>query len=362
MGKFKLGSPRVNPLKSRGFMNNSPFTSNGNTMAFNKEGEDKEKPASSEKEAKVIAGDRANENLEKSDKKEIGRSSSQRKGEQDGVSGTFTDEKINYEQIGKGEKSWKQAYDDALKMGYRKADESFEDYVARAKRERMSSETTSTFEADKTEPETKTPDLSYLKNYTLKQPRIGKDKMWGGELLAQTKVAEGQSVLPLTAANAQFFNLNPDNYGGTAEDEEIDRKLRFQKQVQNYTPKSRAMMEARYKSANKSKEHDGMTAKEYYDSLLNYQVPEGYKPFWEREGGDSRGTDNYQNQVAQGKADMQVQQTETNTGIKRPQNLNNNFIENNSQFDEQEIRDMKALQEKNQKKAGPGTRTLSANL
>jgi hypothetical protein len=44
MGKFKLGSPRVNPLKSRGFMNNSPFTSNGNTMAYNNgepEGDDK---------------------------------------------------------------------------------------------------------------------------------------------------------------------------------------------------------------------------------------------------------------------------------------------------------------------------------
>jgi hypothetical protein len=335
MGKFKLGSPRVNPLKSRGFMNNSPFTSNGNTMAYNKEGEDKEKPASSEKEAKVIAGDRAKENVEKSDKKEIGRSSTTRKGEQDGKSGTFTDEKIDYEQIGRGEKSWRQAYDDALPKGYRKADESFEDYVARAKKERMSSETNSTFVEDKTEPEPKKPDLSYLKNYTLKQPRIGKDKMWGGELLAQTKVAEGQSTLPLTAANAQYFNLTPDTYGGTAEDEEISRALSAQKKVQGYTPKSRAMMEARYKSGNKSKKY-GMNAKDYYDSLLNYQVPEGYKSFWEREGGDSRGTDNYQKQLAQGKADMNVQQTNTNTGIRRPKNLNNDFIEGNSQFYEEE--------------------------
>ena len=335
MGKFKLGSPRVNPLKSRGFMNNSPFTSNGNTMAYNKEGEDKEKPASSEKEAKVIAGDRAKENVEKSDKKEIGRSSTTRKGEQDGVSGTFTDEKIDYEQIGRGEKSWRQAYDDALPKGYRKADESFEDYVARAKKERMSSETNSTFVEDKTEPEPKKPDLSYLKNYTLKQPRIGKDKMWGGELLAQTKVEEGKEVLPLNAANAQYFNLTPDNYGGTAEDEEISRALSAQKKVQGYTPKSRAMMEARYKSGNKSKKY-GMNAKDYYDSLLNYQVPEGYKSFWEREGGDSRGTDNYQKQLAQGKADMNVQQTNTNTGIRRPKNLNNDFIEGNSQFYEEE--------------------------
>jgi len=31
---FKLGDKRVNPLKSRGFMNASPFKSNGNTMAY----------------------------------------------------------------------------------------------------------------------------------------------------------------------------------------------------------------------------------------------------------------------------------------------------------------------------------------
>ena len=336
MGKFKLGSPRVNPLKSRGFMNNSPFTSNGNTMAYNKEGEDKEKPASNEKEAKVIADDKANKNLEKSDKKEIGRSSNTRVGEQDGVSGTFTDEKIDYEQIGTGEKSWRQAYDDALPKGYRKADETFEEYVARAKRERMSSETNTTFVPDEDKPKPKEPDLSYLKNYSLKQPRMGKDKRWGGELLAQTKVEKGKEVLPLTAANAQRFGLTPDTYGGTAEDEEISRALSAQKTVQGYTPESRARMEAKYKMFNKAKEHGGMSAKEYYDSLSNYKVPEGYKPFWEREGGDSRGTDNYQKQLAQGDADMKVQQTKTNTGIRRPKNLNNNFIEGNSQFYEEE--------------------------
>ena len=336
MGKFKLGSPRVNPLKSRGFMNNSPFTSNGNTMAYNKEGEDKEKPASSEKEAKVIADDRANKNLEKSDKKEIGKTTTTRRGKQGDVEGTFTDTKTDFEQSGTGEKSWRQAYDDALSKGYRKADESFEDYIARAKRERMSSETNTTFVPDEDKPKPKEPDLDYLKNYGLKQPRQGKDKRWGGELLAQTKVAEGQEVLPLTAANAQRFGLTPDTYGGTAEDEKIANALSMQKIVQGYTPKSRAMMEARYKSQNKSKEHGGMNAKDYYDSLLNYEVPEGYKPFWEREGGDSRGTDNYQKQLAQGDADMQVQQTKTNTGIVRPKNLNNKFIEGNSQFYEEE--------------------------
>ncbi len=32
---FKLGDKRVNPLKSKGFLNQSPFKSNGNTMAYN---------------------------------------------------------------------------------------------------------------------------------------------------------------------------------------------------------------------------------------------------------------------------------------------------------------------------------------
>lgn len=35
MGNFKLGSNRPNVLKENGFLNKSPFTDNGNTMAFN---------------------------------------------------------------------------------------------------------------------------------------------------------------------------------------------------------------------------------------------------------------------------------------------------------------------------------------
>ena len=357
MGKFKLGSPRVNPLKSRGFMNNSPFTANGNTMAYNKEGEDKDPPASSENEAQVIANERANQNVENAEKKEVGRSSSTRKGEQDGVSGTFTDEVINYEQVGTGEKSWREAYDDALKKGWRKPDESFEDYVARAKRDRMSSETNTTFVPDENNPEPEKPNLDYLKNYTLKQPRQGKNKKWGGELLAQTKVAEGQKVLPLNAANAQYFGLNPDNYGGTQEDEDIKIMLDRQEKMKSWSDKSKERLMNAY-----DMKHGKGSAEKWYNEAMNFQVPEGYKPFWEREGGDSRGTDNYQNQVAQGKADMQVQQTNMNTGIKRPQNLNNNFIESNSQFDEEEIRKMKLLNERNKDKGGPGTNTLTANF
>ncbi len=41
---FKLGDKRVNPLKSRGFMNASPFKSNGNTMAFANGEPEGEKP------------------------------------------------------------------------------------------------------------------------------------------------------------------------------------------------------------------------------------------------------------------------------------------------------------------------------
>tara|TARA_R110002126_G_scaffold129597_1_gene272519 strand:+ start:979 stop:1956 length:978 start_codon:yes stop_codon:yes gene_type:complete len=37
---FKLGSSRINPLKNKGFLNQSPFTSSGNTMAYIKDGED----------------------------------------------------------------------------------------------------------------------------------------------------------------------------------------------------------------------------------------------------------------------------------------------------------------------------------
>ncbi len=35
MGNFKLGSDRPNVLKENGFLNKSPFTANGNTMAYN---------------------------------------------------------------------------------------------------------------------------------------------------------------------------------------------------------------------------------------------------------------------------------------------------------------------------------------
>ena len=85
MGKFKLGSPRVNPLKSRGFMNNSPFTANGNTIAYNKEEEETNKPAKSEEEAQNVANEQANKNVKNAEKKEVGRTSKERKGEQNGV-------------------------------------------------------------------------------------------------------------------------------------------------------------------------------------------------------------------------------------------------------------------------------------
>lgn len=44
MGNFKLGSNRPNVLKENGFLNKSPFTDNGNTMAFNN-GDPPKKPS-----------------------------------------------------------------------------------------------------------------------------------------------------------------------------------------------------------------------------------------------------------------------------------------------------------------------------
>ena len=53
---FKLGDKRVNPLKSRGFMNMSPFKSNGNTMAYNNGEPKTEEEAQQKLDKKVDAG------------------------------------------------------------------------------------------------------------------------------------------------------------------------------------------------------------------------------------------------------------------------------------------------------------------
>lgn len=63
---FKLGDKRVNPLKSRGFMNASPFKSNGNTMAYaNGEPEGDKKPVKTaeQKEADAKAKKQAQDNM-----------------------------------------------------------------------------------------------------------------------------------------------------------------------------------------------------------------------------------------------------------------------------------------------------------
>lgn len=67
---FKLGDKRVNPLKSRGFMNASPFKSNGNTMAYangepegGPEGKPKEKLVSSTSETTKIGEEKTPEQL-----------------------------------------------------------------------------------------------------------------------------------------------------------------------------------------------------------------------------------------------------------------------------------------------------------
>ena len=53
---FKLGDKRINPLKSKGFLNQSPFKANGNTMAYNN-GEPKTKEEAQKKlDKKVDAG------------------------------------------------------------------------------------------------------------------------------------------------------------------------------------------------------------------------------------------------------------------------------------------------------------------
>ena len=62
---FKLGDKRTNPLKSRGFMNTSPFTSSGNTMAYAKgepEGDDK-KPVKTQAQLDAEARKKAQDNM-----------------------------------------------------------------------------------------------------------------------------------------------------------------------------------------------------------------------------------------------------------------------------------------------------------
>ena len=62
---FKLGDKRTNPLKSRGFMNTSPFTSSGNTMAYAKgepEGDDK-KPVKTQAQLDAEAKKKAQDNM-----------------------------------------------------------------------------------------------------------------------------------------------------------------------------------------------------------------------------------------------------------------------------------------------------------
>jgi hypothetical protein len=58
---FKLGDKRVNPLKSKGFLNQSPFKANGNTMAYNN-GEPKTKEEAQQKLDKKVEDGVENEN------------------------------------------------------------------------------------------------------------------------------------------------------------------------------------------------------------------------------------------------------------------------------------------------------------
>ncbi len=53
---FKLGDKRVNPLKSKGFLNQSPFKANGNTMAYNNGEPKTEEEAQQKLDKKVDAG------------------------------------------------------------------------------------------------------------------------------------------------------------------------------------------------------------------------------------------------------------------------------------------------------------------
>jgi len=61
---FKLGDKRINPLKSKGFLNQSPFKANGNTMAYNNgepEGDDKKPKTQQQVDAE--ASQKAKDNM-----------------------------------------------------------------------------------------------------------------------------------------------------------------------------------------------------------------------------------------------------------------------------------------------------------
>ena len=63
MGNFKLGSNRPNVLKENGFLNKSPFTDNGNTMAYNNGEGDPPKKPSTQAEVDAEATQKAKNNM-----------------------------------------------------------------------------------------------------------------------------------------------------------------------------------------------------------------------------------------------------------------------------------------------------------
>ncbi len=71
---FKLGDKRINPLKSKGFLNQSPFKANGNTMAYNNgepEGDDKKPKTQQQVDAEATQGAKEDMKLVSTEMKKV---------------------------------------------------------------------------------------------------------------------------------------------------------------------------------------------------------------------------------------------------------------------------------------------------
>jgi hypothetical protein len=168
---FKLGDKRVNPLKSKGFMNADPFKSNGNTMVYaNGEPEGNKKPVKTaeQKAADAKAKKQAQDNME------VVRTETNKV---DG--GTETIEYLEGE--GKG-KTFKEAgVDPAAGQAYWDANpEKYQEYLASKKLKDQNR----TFVPDKNpRPEPPKTDYSYLDGASIKQGyRDGDGTMYGNQV------------------------------------------------------------------------------------------------------------------------------------------------------------------------------------
>lgn len=184
---FKLGDKRVNPLKSKGFMNANPFKSNGNTMAYangEPEGGPKKEPAANQEEAKKLAKEESDANVKTKEPKVVSSNTTTKIGEKGGKKGVFTTVDEETMTTGDGSRTYEKAFEIAKEKGYLKPGETREEYIERAKSEQRGKTSKTTFKADENpRPEPPKTDYSYLDGASIKQGyRDGDGTMYGNQV------------------------------------------------------------------------------------------------------------------------------------------------------------------------------------